>query len=144
MDPANALRPLERALFDDIRDARLIPYIQLHEFEALLFSDISKLAWFYSADRRGIADLQKIRAGFPSPEDIDDGENSAPSKRIRRYVASYEKVVAGPGTAQAIGILKMKAECPHFSDWVTKLERLRPATAPTTKVITDICNGEIS
>ncbi len=50
---------------------RFLPYVQMYEFEGLLFSDPAKLAQgLGEADLE--ADFAKIRAGFPTPEEIND------------------------------------------------------------------------
>lgn len=46
-DPYERVRRIEQALGEDIGQHRLIPYIQLHEFEALLLSDPEKFDWHY-------------------------------------------------------------------------------------------------
>jgi len=60
---------------------RFIPYVQMHEFEGLLFSDTHKFA---TGICRPIGEqLQKIRNEFSSPEEINDSSTTAPSKRIQ-------------------------------------------------------------
>lgn len=93
---------------------RFVPYIQLHEFEALLFSDPSAFAG--------------IRAGVATPEDIDEGQNTAPSKRILKAIDEYEKPTSGPLIAERIGLDRMKQACPHFCAWIKTLAAL-PARA---------------
>jgi hypothetical protein len=104
-------------------DVRFIPYLQLHEFEGLLFSDPAAFA-------RGInqsnltAQFQSIREGFPTPEDIDDGPTTAPSKRVLRLFGSYRKVLNGTQAAMTVGVETMRRECPHFREWLKRLEQL--------------------
>ena len=121
---------LERAMKDDIiahapdlrSGVRFIPYLQLHEFEGLLFSDPVGFA-------RGIYqpgledDLRKIRDAFPSPEDINDSTETAPSKRVLNLCPGYRKPLHGTLAALEVGIDAMRRECPHFRDWVERLER---------------------
>lgn len=108
----------------DLRpDIRFLPYIQLHEYEGLLFSDPAAFA-------SGIAQpdltrqFQTIRNEFPTPEDINDHPNTAPSKRVLTVYPGYRKVLDGTLAAQAIGIQKMREECAHFHRWVGQLEAL--------------------
>ena len=104
-------------------DVRFLPYLQLHEYEGLLFSDPAAFA-------RGInqsnlaSQFQSIREGFPTPEDIDDSPNTAPSKRVLQLCPSYSKVLNGTLAAKAVGIDTMRRECPHFRDWIERLEQL--------------------
>jgi hypothetical protein len=62
-------------------DVRFLPYLQLHEFEGLLFSDPTAFASGIGQPHL-TAQFEKIRNAFPSPEDINDGPNTAPSKRV--------------------------------------------------------------
>ena len=101
---------------------RFIPFVMMHEFEALLFSDCERFA--IGIDRPELASsFQAIRDAFPSPEAIDDSPATAPSKRIEALVPGYEKPRLGALAAQEIGLETMRAECPHFDCWVSRLER---------------------
>jgi hypothetical protein len=118
---------LEEALAAEIGDPRFIPYIQLHEFEALLLSDPRAFVQYYPYHDRASASLVELVGRFQNPELIDDGENSAPSKRIRQHIQEYgpkAKRTAGPIIAAHIGLESIRAKCRHFNDWLTKLERL--------------------
>jgi hypothetical protein len=100
---------------------RFIPYIEMHEFEALLFSDASILA---NELRVGRGEIEEVLDEFREPEEINDGQDTAPSKRLIRLYKGYRKVAMGKAISEAIGISTMREKCPHFDDWVTKLERL--------------------
>ncbi len=102
--------------------ARFIPYVQMHEFEALLFSDPALLA--KGLDLPDDSEVQRIRNKFHSPEEINDGEQTAPSKRIKGLSSGYDKVLQGVLISQKIGLTTMRAQCPHFNDWIGKLEAL--------------------
>ena len=99
--------------------------MQLHEFEAYLFADIAQLGGFFE-NRSAIRALQKIADAHDSPELIDDGQHTAPSKRIETHIRSYKRMkpVAGPQTAKRIGLPRIRAVCPHFGRWLTRLEQL--------------------
>ncbi|HTI68856.1 MAG TPA: DUF4276 family protein [Candidatus Limnocylindria bacterium] len=122
-DPVRRVERLESAFAQDIDSRRFIPYIQLHEFEALLFTDISRLRAFYLDSTREIEKLHIETADLP-PETINDGEMTAPSKRIQKYVPAYQKVASGATTARDIGLATIRSKCPHFDQWITKLESL--------------------
>jgi len=97
---------------------RFVPYVQLHEYEGLLFSDPHRFA--EAIGRPHLAtDFLRVRESFPTPEDI-----SAPSKRILRVFDSYRKVLDGTIAARAVGIEAMRRQCPHFRDWLAKLQAL--------------------
>ena len=107
---------------------RFVPYIQMHEFEALMFSDPAAFA-----DSIGQPSLRKdfsaIRQQFETPEHIDNSPVTAPSKRILALYPAYEKPLMGETAAKAIGLPKIRQECPLFNDWLAKLESLPPLPA---------------
>ena len=104
---------------------KVLPYVQQHEFEGLLFSKVDSFANAIDLAEKSVEELRKIRANFPTPEDINDNFYTAPSKRLKRTIPSYEKVVHGPLLAMKTGLATIRAECPRFDSWVTKLESLR-------------------
>ena len=124
-DPFERVRVLEESFATDIADRRFIPYIQLHEFEALLFSNPDGFAVRFSERAALIQKLHAIRSQFPSPEHIDDGSDTAASKRILTVFPDYDKVTVGPLVVNHIGIEAVRRECRHFHDWVSRLEELR-------------------
>ena len=108
---------------------RFVPYLMMHEFEAMLFSDCHRFA--DAIGRPNLAsDLQGIRDQFANPEEIDDSPRTAPSKRIEGLVAGYQKPLSGTQAALAIGLDAIRAACPHFHAWLQRLECL-PAHVPS-------------
>ena len=103
---------------------KVIPYVQRHEFEGLLFSDVSVFAGLVEAPDGSVEALQNIRSQFQTPEDINDNKDTAPSKRIKKIIPRYDKRVNAPLLAVEIGLDKIRTECPRFNDWVTSLESL--------------------
>ena len=124
-DPYKRVEALEKSWSDETGDSRFIPFIQLHEFEANLFCDISRFALFDLQSSK-IRALQRIADGASSPEEIDDGEHTAPSKRIIQQFPEYEalKPIVGPEMAELIGLENIRAKCPHFDGWIYRLEQL--------------------
>ncbi|MEQ8767701.1 MAG: DUF4276 family protein [Planctomycetota bacterium] len=122
--PYDRVDHLEEALASDINDPRFIPYIQLHEFEACLFSEPSQFGFFYACRERQIVELQAIVEECGGPERIDDGPQTAPSKRILRVLPEYDKLSAGPVIAKEIGLSSIRSQCPHLDQWLTRLEAL--------------------
>jgi hypothetical protein len=114
------LAPLMGAHFNP---SRFIPFVVMHEFEGLLFSDCAAFS-------RGIGrpdlegEFRKIRNGFSTPEEINDSPVSAPSKRVEALVHGYEKPLLGLLAVIEIRLDRIRAECPHFDNWLTKLEAL--------------------
>jgi len=102
---------------------RFIPYVQMHEFEGLLFSDAAAIA--RTIDRLTfIRSFHRIHDDFETPEHINDGPQTAPSKRILSLFPAYEKVIHGTIVAEKIGLGKIRAECRLFDAWVSRLESL--------------------
>lgn len=134
-DPYQRVAALEKALSDDLGDPRFIAYIQLHEFEALLLAGPEAWSVYYGAHSRQIDNLQHLCAKYASPELIDDGEQTSPSKRTGEEIADYlpQKRTAGPIIAERIGIQTMRQKCPHFDQWLRKLEELGTSTASTNR-----------
>ena len=99
----------------------MFPFVVMHEFEGLLFSNPS--AFCAGIGRPDlIAHFQSIRDQFGSPEEINDSPITAPSKRIIAAVPGYQKPLYGTLAALEIGLADMRSECPLFNSWVTKLE----------------------
>lgn len=121
-DPLERVAVLEQAFGEDVGDRRFLPFIQPHEFEALLFSDVGKFAVQFPGRPDVIANLEGIAAEFSNPEHIDDED--PPAKRIARSIPDYRKPVDGPLIAAAIRLERIRAVCPHFNEWLTKLEQL--------------------
>lgn len=125
-DPVARVQCLEASFAADLGDDRFIPFIQLHEFEAVLFCDLTQLVPRVEGSEYGVRALQQEVAGL-QPEQINDGEATAPSKRIIRHFPIYErsKPRLGPTAAAAIGLPAIRRRCPHFDEWITHLEQLR-------------------
>ncbi len=124
--PDKRVEALEQAFAKDIGDDRFVPYIQLHEYEAYLFSDPAWFGYFYDRHEKQIAALEAIADGYSTPELIDDGEHSAPSKRIIAELPDYKdaKSAVGPQVAELIGLNVIRGKCPHFAAWLAQLEKL--------------------
>jgi len=102
----------------------VLPYVQMHEFEGLLFSDTQAFESVLDAwnDHRRKA-LESVAKAFASPEDINNSRETAPSKRIERiFEGAYSKTEHGPLIAESIGIEAIRAKCMAFSEWVGKLQ----------------------
>lgn len=113
---------LEAAFAADIGDRRFIPFLTLHEFEALMFADPEAIADEFPAAR---AELHAIRDAFGSPEEINDDPDTAPSKRLNDLLGNeYQKTLHGPLITMTIGIETIRRECRHFNEWVEKLASL--------------------
>lgn len=127
----NRAKAVEDALLNDVslemggdfNSRRFVPFVVMHEFEGLLFSDCAAFARGVGQPNIEIA-LQEIRDAFSNPEEIDDSPLTAPSKRIQRLIPGYQKPLLGALAASDIGLTKIREACPHFQSWLEKLEAL--------------------
>ena len=124
-NPYQKVRLVEDGMAADIQNRRFIAYIQLHEYEGLLFSRIEaidEVLSIYGSSK--LSNLQNIRNQFNTPEEINDGATTAPSKRLMTLYRTYEKVAFGVLISKRIGLETMRRECPHFNEWLTTIESL--------------------
>lgn len=128
-DPTPYVVALEAALRQDVGFYRFIPNLLLHEYETILFTDPDAFQVSFENCAKEIQSLKDIAASFPSIEHINDGQETAPSKRIIKEFGQDRyrgmKAIAGPDIAAAIGILKIRAACPHFDAWLKQLESIQ-------------------
>ncbi|HXX22272.1 MAG TPA: DUF4276 family protein [Terriglobia bacterium] len=122
VDPIKKVELLEQSFSSAMNHPRFVPYVQLHEFEALLFSDARSFSVAFPRIGKEVAELQAIRSAFDTPEHIDEREHYAPSKQILRILPEYDKPVSGPLIAKQIGLEKLRKECHHFNTWLARLE----------------------
>ena len=108
----------------NLEDDRVIPYVQMHEFEALLFSDISKFELHKNWNNKAEKQLQRICDAFKTPEDINDSAQTAPSKRLDDIFPGYSKISDGLLIAKDIGLAKIRQKCRLFDEWIDQLEKL--------------------
>ena len=119
---------MEQKILDCVEDYshdQLIPYVQMYEFEGLLFSSpeaIENNIPPYS----GLSDWARRVVGEfgGNPETINDSEQFAPSKRLSGK-ARYIKTIHGPGIAGEIGLDVLRGKCRGFGKWLSELEKLR-------------------
>lgn len=125
-NPFKRVRFLEEKFAEDIVDQRFIPYIQLHEYEAYLFSELTCFEYLDSDSKQEVETLQATVSQYESPELINDGPQTAPSKRIIAQFPDYgrAKSTFGPQLAEKIGLQSIRSHCLHFHEWLTKLESL--------------------
>ncbi|OAV74101.1 hypothetical protein Barb7_02448 [Bacteroidales bacterium Barb7] len=128
-DKSELLNFLEQKMKEDINPSfgyRFIPYMQLHEFEGLLFNNIDVFRQqFTTSELAGMAELQETFKQFGgNPEMINNNKETAPSKRLERIIRGYNKVVYGNILAEAIGLENIKSKCPRFNGWISKIENI--------------------
>lgn len=113
------------SLFADHQsERRFIPFIAIHEFEALLFSDSKTLAAKLGTSE---STIEAVLSECGEPEAINNRPQSSPSKRLDGWSPNgkFPKTTTGIAIASEIGIEKMREKCPVFNDWLTRLENLK-------------------
>lgn len=122
------VREIEHAFAEDMQSLLFIPYIQLHEFEALVFCGLEHLLSDYPGCQKEIEGLEEVlRSYHNNPEEIDNSPASAPSKRIAKALAKkykYNKPKSGAMVTNSVGIEVLRQKCRHFDEWLLKLERI--------------------
>jgi hypothetical protein len=108
---------------------RFIPHLQLHEFETLLFSKIEALSTLFLEEARAVQHLATSIAQFSNPENINHTDHGAPSKRITRFIPSYQRYKRDDQSGainvlEAIGLPTIRERCRHFDAWLKKLEQI--------------------
>ena len=122
---------VERAVSEDILESlgnafdrrRFVPYVVMHEFEGLLFSDPEQFAQGIGQPSLA-SELAAIRSEFRTPEEINDSPGTAPSSRVQGLYAGYQKPLMGVLAAEEIGLDAIRGECPLFDRWIAQLERM--------------------
>jgi Domain of unknown function (DUF4276) len=128
VDKSEQLLFLEQTMQEDIDKNlafRFIPYLQLHEFEGLLFNNLSVFkTQIPEKDILNLALLEQIINDYPNPELINDGKTTAPSKRLAQLIRGYNKPVYGAILAEMIGLTNIRSKCPRFNNWIINLENI--------------------
>jgi hypothetical protein len=125
--PYERIKTLEQAFAQEMNDARLLPYIQLHEFETLLYCRLDSFEIHFGECRSQTEALAKdVGILLTTPELIDDGEETSPSHRITKHFPDYPdaKPRAPVDIATMIDLSVVRSKCPHFNEWLTALEQL--------------------
>ncbi len=119
---------LVKKMFDDVDKSlryRFIPYLQLHEFEGLLFTDIKVIYDQIPVyDIVGKEELEQTFRDYDNPEMINDNRETSPSHRLKRIIRGYNKVVYGDILTDAVGLPRIRSKSPRFNRWIADLEKI--------------------
>lgn len=110
---------IEEGVFADIDSLDFIPYIQRHEMEALMFSEISGFD-FVIDDPKKLDEIQNIINSYHNPEDINSRPEHAPSKRLE-HIFKYDKVIDSEMIFDFLSMEQIMEKCPRFKIWIDKL-----------------------
>ncbi len=118
IDKNDRMDYLEQQISGVITNPRFVPYIQLHEFEGILFSDIRGFNYIHTISAANRGQIQYIINHNPNPELINDGALTAPSIRLKALIPRYKKTFHGPIIALENGMNPVLAKCPRFNHWI--------------------------
>lgn len=131
VNKANRLSFLENAIIEDLEQDKkrefpnLMPYIQLHEFEALVFSSLTAFQNLYEPEEIDFEGLESVMRIHSNPEDINEGSETAPSMRLKSLIPGYNKIIEGNMIIDENGIEVILKTCPRFRSWIESiLQRL--------------------
>lgn len=121
VDKLGSVQYLEEQIKAVIASDRFVPYIQLHEFEGVLFSDIRGFDYIRSIKPKEKATIQYLINHYPNPELINNGKTTAPSVRLASLIPRYKKTFHGPIIALENGMPPLLRKCTRFSNWVNTI-----------------------
>ena len=128
-DKNKSMNILEEGMSLDIEDSyrfRYIPYMQLHEFEGLLFNEINIFhEQIPENELVGLDELKSTFRNYDNPEMINNNKETSPSHRLMRIISGYDKVVYGNILAESIGLEKIRNKSPRFNEWLNKIEQIQ-------------------
>jgi hypothetical protein len=115
---------IEAALAKHFSEPRFVPYLQRHEFEALVLAHPPALKAIFPAYASSLVALEASLAGFSSAEDIDDGPNTHPSARLGQAIPMYGVLKASNSyfVVSEAGLQNIRPRCPRFDDWLQRWE----------------------
>lgn len=103
-----------------IGDSRFVPHLVLHETETWVFAAAQQLGELLG-DAALAAALVKQVLDAGSPELINDGPSTAPSKRLVAAYPAYNKTQDGPLAIAELGLPALRSQCPHLDRWLQRL-----------------------
>lgn len=118
---------LETRIKKDLEDSQnqlfdnFIPYIQLHEFEALVFASISGIDSLFERSEMDYNGLMNVIQQYPNPEDINNHPDTAPSVRLKKLISGYNKVLHGIDIINTVGMAELLEKCPRFKTWIESI-----------------------
>jgi hypothetical protein len=113
---------LEKEFFAEINNTKFLPYLQLHEFEALVFAGKENIAAAFPNAKGKTGLVSAISDSFNSPEEINENYDTAPSRRLKAIFPEYQKVFHSQLILSGINVESLRSKCLHFDSWLSKLE----------------------
>jgi len=118
---------VEAALGNAFNDARFLPFLSLHELEAWVFSCPDTLPSVMTQPRQQPMFAAACN-GVKTPEQINERPGQNPAAVIGSIFSGYQKVLHGPTALERIGLERIRDRCPHFNEWIKRLEAFAVAT----------------
>lgn len=112
---------IEAEVKAEVEYERFIPYIQRHEFEALLFAATDGFDSFLPESEK--VGVESISSCFKNVEDINGGAATAPSKRLGN-IFNYDKVIHSELVWKDVPLEKIMDRAPRFKGWIDRLVEL--------------------
>jgi hypothetical protein len=122
-NPREKVAVLQNRFAAALNHRRFIPFLALHEFEAWLFSAPEVVGAYFEKSRLA-GELRAAVQKAGAPELIDHGADTHPKAQLRSLTGGYRETLDGPALLEKIGIAAVRAACPHFDDWLRRLEAL--------------------
>jgi hypothetical protein len=120
-----ALEAAIHSLVDQSGQERLLPYVQQYEFEALLFAAPVQMVEWLEGSETDLSTMQQAVRQCGSPEKVNDSPETSPSHRLQKLFGHrYDKPLHGPEIIELAGLPAIRAQCPRFDAWITRLEAL--------------------
>jgi hypothetical protein len=119
--PFARVEHVERALANAVDSGRFLPHLVLHEIETWVLADCALLGELLG-DSAAATQLAQVVAAESGPEMVNDGIDTAPSKRIKGFYPRYLKTFDGPLVIADIGLAEIRRQCPHAARWLSAIE----------------------
>ena len=113
------------ALANAEQRARLLAYVQMYEFEALLFAAPQEASQWLGGSAAQLTEMQQMVKRCGSPERVNDSVATSPSHRMKKLFPGYDKKLHGPEIIDLAGLTAIRGECLRFNEWVARLERVK-------------------
>ena len=124
IDQGDTKQMLEQKIIKNLKKSNnVIPYIQMYEFEGLLFSCPKAISRHLQGKQLEQWASDILQAFGDNPEEVNNSVNTAPSKRLLNNT-NYRKTTHGPNIANDIGLQGLRDKCKGFNEWIDKLEKL--------------------
>ncbi|MCB0599236.1 MAG: DUF4276 family protein [Lewinellaceae bacterium] len=115
---------IQKRLETEINNPRFRFRLQVHEFEAFLFSKPEIIAEHFSKPSSLEAIRQVLSQFGNDPEMINDDPKTVPSKRLDRLFDKFGKTSDGLIIAQKIGVAGIREKCRRFDQMCREIDRL--------------------